>query len=59
MSVHQMPDHPRTFVKMIMGRANAILAANNQRRQVLNPRVIWDRCIDRFKAFRNIVEFQY
>jgi hypothetical protein len=33
---HQRPDHPSTFMKMI----------NYERRQVLNPHVIWDGSID-------------
>jgi hypothetical protein len=39
---HQMQDHPSTFMKMIKLRANEISSANDERRQVLNPRVIWD-----------------
>ena len=31
-------------------------AANDERWQVLNPRVIWDECIVRFEFFRNNVE---
>ena len=34
-------------------------AANDERRQVLNPRVIWDGSIDRFEVFRNNVEGHY
>ena len=56
---HQEPDHPSTFMKMIMGRANAIATANDERRQVLNPCVIWDGSIDLFEIFRNNVEGHY
>ena len=48
---HQMPDHPSTFMKMIKGRSQAISAANDERRQVLPSRVIWDGSIDRFELF--------
>jgi hypothetical protein len=54
-----MPDHPRTFIKMIKGRANAISVSNGERRQFLNPHVIWGGCIDRFKVFRSNVEGHY
>jgi hypothetical protein len=56
---HQMPDHPSAFMKMIKGRSQAISAANDQRRQVLPSRVIWDGSIDRFELFRNSVEGHY
>jgi hypothetical protein len=42
---HQMKDHPITFMKIIKGRENSMSAANDERRQVLNPCVIWDKCI--------------
>jgi hypothetical protein len=56
---HQLPDHPSTFMKMIKGRSQAISAANDERRQVLPSRVIWDGSIDRFEVFRNNVEGHY
>jgi hypothetical protein len=56
---HQMPDHPSTFMKMINGRASAMSAANNERRQFLNPRVIWYGSIDQFEAYRYNVEGHY
>ena len=34
-------------------------AANDERYQVLNPRVIWDGSIDRFDVFRNNAEVHY
>jgi hypothetical protein len=55
---HQLPDHPIIFMKMIKGRANVMSAANDERHQVLNPRIIWDG-IDRFEVYRNNVEGHY
>ena len=46
-------------MKMIKNRANAIATANDERRQVLNPHIIWDGSIDRFEIFRNNVEGNY
>jgi hypothetical protein len=57
--LHQEPDHPSTFMNMIKGRTHAISAANDERRQVLPARVIWDGPIDRFEVFRNNVEGYY
>ena len=54
-----MPDHPSTFMKMVKGRSQAISAANDERRQVLPSRVIWDGSIDRFEVFRSNVEGDY
>ena len=51
--VHQDPDHPSSFMKMIKGRENAIATANDKRRQFLPSRVICDGTIDRFEKFRN------
>ena len=56
---HQEPEHPSAFMKMNKGRANAISTANDERRQVLNPCIIWDGRIDRFEIFRNNVEGHY
>jgi hypothetical protein len=53
---HQIPDHPSTSMKIIRGRSQTISDANDKRRQVLPPRVIWDGSIDRFEHFRNSVE---
>ena len=55
----RMPDHPSTFMKMVKGRSQAISAANDERRQVLPSRFIWDGSIDRFEVFRNNVEGHY
>jgi hypothetical protein len=43
----------------IRERALAKIVANDERRQVLNPRVTWDGSIDRFDIFRNNVEGHY
>jgi hypothetical protein len=34
-------------------------AVNDERRQVLPPKVIWDGTIDRFEVFRNNIEGRY
>jgi hypothetical protein len=39
---HRLPDHPRTFMKMIS--------------QVHNPCVVWDGSIDRYEACRTKFE---
>jgi hypothetical protein len=46
-------------MKMIKGRSQGISAANDERRQVLPSRVIWDGSIGRFELFRNSVEGHY
>ena len=57
--LHQMPDNANTFMTRIRERSLAKIAANDERRQVLNPRVTWDGSIDRFEVFRNNVEGHY
>jgi hypothetical protein len=57
--LHQMPDHLNTFMNSIKARAVAWAAVNDERRQVLNPRVVWDGSFDRFEVFRNNVEGHY
>jgi hypothetical protein len=51
-----MPDNPSTFMSRIRDKAIGKVATNDERRQVLNPRVTWDGSIDRFEIFRNNVE---
>jgi hypothetical protein len=46
-------------IKVIKGRETAMSYLSDERLQILNPRVIWDGSIDRFKVFRNDVEFHY
>jgi hypothetical protein len=57
--IHQMPINPSTFMSRIREKAIAKIAANDERRQVLNQRVTWYGSIDRFKIFRNNVEGHY
>jgi hypothetical protein len=57
--LHQEPDHPSTFMNMIKRRICAMSVVNDERRQVLPSRVIWDGTIDRFEVFRNNVEGHY
>jgi hypothetical protein len=52
-----MPDKPSTFMSRIREKAIGKVAANDERRQVLSPRVTW--CIDHFEIFRNNVEVHY
>jgi hypothetical protein len=46
--LHQEPDHPSTFMKMVKERTRTMSAVNDERRQVLPSNVIWDGTIDRF-----------
>jgi hypothetical protein len=57
--LHQMPNNSSTFMTRIIERALGKIAANDERRQVLNPRVAWDVSIDRFEVFKNNVEGHY
>jgi hypothetical protein len=43
-------------MKMVKERARTMSAVNDERRQVLPSKVIWDGTIDRFEVFRNNVE---
>jgi hypothetical protein len=56
---HQEPDHPTIFMKMVKERTRTMLAVNDERRQVLPSKVIWDGTIDRFEVFRNNVDGHY
>jgi len=58
-NLHQIPDNANTFMTRIREGVLAKIAANDQRRQVLNPSVTWDGSIDRFEVFRNNVEAHY
>jgi hypothetical protein len=57
--IHHMPDNPSTFMSRIREKAIGKVAVHDERCQILNPRVIWDRSIDRFEIFRNNVEGHY
>jgi hypothetical protein len=46
-------------MKMVKERTRAMSAVNDERRQVLPSKVIWDGTIDRFEVFRNDVEGHY
>jgi hypothetical protein len=56
---HQEPDHPSSFMKMVKERTRTISAANDERRQLLPSKVIWDGTIYRFEVLRNNVEGHY
>ena len=56
---YQITDHPSSFMKMVKGRSQTISAVNDERRQVLPVRVIWDGSTDRIEVFRNNVEGHY
>jgi hypothetical protein len=56
---HQVPDHPSNFMKMVRERTPTMSAVNDERRQVLSSKVIWDGTIDRFEVFRNNFEGHY
>jgi hypothetical protein len=53
---HQKLDHPSTFMKMVKERTRAMSAVNDERRQVLPSKNIWNGTIDRFEVFRNNFE---
>jgi hypothetical protein len=42
-------------MKMVKERARTMSAVNDERRQVLPSKVIWDGTIDHFEVFRNNV----
>jgi hypothetical protein len=46
-------------MKMVKERTRTMSAVNDERRQVLHSKVIWDGTIDRFEVFRNNVEGHY
>jgi hypothetical protein len=46
-------------MKMVKERTRTMSAVNDERRQVLPSKVIWDGIIDRFEVFRNNVEGHY
>jgi hypothetical protein len=57
--LNQMPVNTSTFISRIREKSIGKVAANDERRQVLNPIVTWDESIDRFEVFRNNVEGHY
>jgi hypothetical protein len=46
-------------MKTVKERKRTMSAVNDERRQVLPSKVIWDGTIDRFEVFRNNVEGHY
>jgi hypothetical protein len=56
---HQEPDHPSTYMKIVKERTMTMSAVNDESRQVLPSKVIWDGTIDLFEVFRNNVEGHY
>jgi hypothetical protein len=46
-------------MKMVKERTRIMSAVNDETRQVLPSKVIWDGTIDRFEVFRNNVEGHY
>jgi hypothetical protein len=46
-------------MKMVKERTRTMSAVNDERRQDLPSKVIWDGTIDRFELFRNNVEGHY
>jgi hypothetical protein len=46
-------------MKMVKERTRTMSAVNDERRQVLPSKVIWDGTIDLFEVFRNNAEGQY
>jgi hypothetical protein len=57
--LYQELEYPSIFMKMVKERTRTISAVNDERRQVLPSKVIWDGTIDRFEVFRNNVEGHY
>jgi hypothetical protein len=56
---HQVPDHPSTFMKIIKETIRIMSAVNDERRQVIASKVIWDGTINHLEVFRNNVEGHY
>jgi hypothetical protein len=46
-------------MKIVKERIRTMSAANDERRQLLPSKVIWDGSIERFEVFRNNVEGHY
>jgi hypothetical protein len=46
-------------MKMVKEETRTMSAVNDERRQVLPSKVIWDGTIDHFEVFRNNVEGHY
>jgi hypothetical protein len=46
-------------MKMVKERIRTMSAVNDERRQVLPSKVIWDGTVDRFEVFKSNVEVHY
>jgi translation initiation factor 2 beta subunit (eIF-2beta)/eIF-5 len=57
--LHQDPDHPSTFMKIVKEITGTMSAINDERRQLLPSKIIWDGTIVRFEVFRNNIEDHY
>jgi hypothetical protein len=53
---HQEPDYPSNFMETVKERTRTMSAVNDERRQVLPSKVIWDGTIDRFEVFLKYLE---
>jgi hypothetical protein len=53
---HQEPDHPSTFMKIVKEKIRTMSASNDESRQLLPSKVIWDGTIDRFEVFLKYLE---
>jgi hypothetical protein len=53
---HQEPDHPSTFMKIVKERTRTMSAVNDERRQVLPSKVIWDGTIEHLKYLETILK---
>jgi hypothetical protein len=56
---HQIPDHPRIFIKIVWVRAITMSATNDERLQFLNLHVIWDGNIDQYEVYSINVKAHY
>jgi hypothetical protein len=56
---HQDPNHPSTSMKVVKERTRTMSSVNDERCQILPPKVIWDGTINHFEVFRNNVEGHY
>jgi hypothetical protein len=57
--LHQEPDHPSTFMKMVKESTRTMSGVNEERLQILPSKVIWDGTIERFEVCKNNIESQY
>jgi hypothetical protein len=53
---HQDPYHPSTFMKMVKERTQTMSAVNDEMRQVLPSKVIWDGTMNRLKYLETMLK---